>query len=80
MLSGSMCPLLGFGGGREGVRAVLGLGHLVGRVFRAGSPPGALSCHAGSSLPRSFPYPHSSLLNCVIIFKQINSIAEFFLS
>lgn len=31
-------------------------------------------------LPGSFPHPLGSLLNRVIIFKQINSIAEFFLS
>lgn len=28
-------------------------------------------------MPGFFPHPLSSLLNCVIIFKQINSIAEF---
>lgn len=36
------------------------------------SPSSELSC-----LPGSFPHPHGFLLNCVIIFKQINSTAEF---
>lgn len=36
-----------------------------------------LSCGALFRLPGFFPHPLSSLFNCVIIFKQINSIAEF---
>lgn len=38
----------------------------------------SLSCAAGCVFfAEVLPHPHHPLLNCVIIFKQINSIAEF---
>lgn len=61
------------------VGVALGLSSHTGRFLREFiSLFSELSCLF--CLPRSLPHPHSSLLNCVIIFKQINSIAEFFLS
>lgn len=68
----------GFGGGGLGGSA--GVGPLWRKVFQGCFLSGPLSCRSSFCLTRPFPHPHSSLLNCVIIFKQINSIAEFFLS
>lgn len=47
------------------------------KVFQGWFLSCPLSCGAPFCLPGFFPHPLSSLLNCVIIFKQINSIAEF---
>lgn len=58
---------------------MVGLGQCIGRFFRAGFSL-VLCAVPVFCLPGSFPHPHGSLLNRVIIFKQINSIAEFFLS
>lgn len=61
--------------GRQGDRfepALEGFSELISSVVLCAIP---VFC-----LPGSFPHPLGSLLNRVIIFKQINSIAKFFLS